>query len=252
MSKQIVSFSGGKDSTAMLFMMLERGEHVDAVVYFDAGEWEFPQMADHIARVEAMIAPVPVVRLHPRKPFTWYMLHKEVRPRGSDVVRFIGWEWPSPLRRWCTREKADQIDKFRRGLGQDVIQAIGFASDESKRSDSANMVKRAATVRFPLIEWDVAEADALAYCRKLGFDWGGLYDIFPRVSCFCCPLQSLAELRKLRKHFPDLWDKMLTWENQMNGRAWEDRRFHNARTVHDLDAKFAAEDMQIKLPMEAA
>lgn len=235
----------------MLFGMLERGERVDAVVYFDAGEWEFPQMADHIARVELMIAPVPLVRLHPRKPFTWYMLHKEVRPRGGGDVRFVGWGWPSPLRRWCTREKADQIDKYRRSLGADVVQAIGFAADEARRADSANMIKQAAVVRFPLIEWDVVEAEALAYCRALGFDWGGLYDVFPRVSCFCCPLQSLGELKKLRQHFPDLWAKMLLWESQMNGRAWDDRRFHNSRTVHDLEAKFAEDDRQVHLPLGA-
>lgn len=249
--RQIVSFSGGKDSTAMLLMMLARGEQVDAAVYFDTG-WEFPQMANHIKRVEAMIAPVPVIRLHPRRPFIWSMLHREVRPRGGGPVRFKGWGWPSPLRRWCTREKADQIDRYRRSLGGEVIQAIGFAADEARRSDSANMVRRAATVRFPLVEWDVAEADALAYCKARGFTWDGLYDIFPRVSCFCCPLQSLSELRKLRKHFPGLWGQMLLWERQMNGRAWEDRRFHNARTVHDLEARFAEEDRQLTLPGVAA
>jgi 3'-phosphoadenosine 5'-phosphosulfate sulfotransferase (PAPS reductase)/FAD synthetase len=250
--KQIVSFSGGKDSAAMLLMMVERGEPVDAVVYFDAGEWEFPQMADHIATVEAMIAPIPLVRLYPRKPFTWLMLHKEVRPRGGGNVKYVGWGWPSPLRRWCTREKTDQLDKFRRSLGADTIQAIGFAADETRRTDSANMVRLAASVRFPLVEWDVTESDALAYCRSLGLTWGGLYDIFPRVSCFCCPLQSLGELRKLRRYFPDLWGKILEWERQMNGRAWEDRRFHNARTVRDLDARFKEEDRQGFLPGCAA
>jgi len=235
----------------MLFGMLERGEPIEAVVYLDAGEWEFPQMAAHIAKVEARIAPIPLVRLHPRKPFTWYMLHKEVRPRGGGDVRFVGWGWPSPLRRWCTREKTGQIDKFSRSIGTDVVQAIGFAADEARRTDSANMVKRADKVRFPLIEWDMTEADALAYCRSLGFDWGGLYEVFPRVSCFCCPLQSLGELRKLRRHFPDLWARMLTWESQMNGRAWDDRRFHHSRTVHDLEAKFAEEDRQIALPLGA-
>ena len=48
--KHIVSFSGGKDSTAMLLMMLERGWPVDDIVYFDCGDWEFPQMHKHINR----------------------------------------------------------------------------------------------------------------------------------------------------------------------------------------------------------
>jgi len=39
----IVSFSGGKDSTAMLLMMLEKGIPVDRVICVDTTK-EFPQM----------------------------------------------------------------------------------------------------------------------------------------------------------------------------------------------------------------
>ncbi|MBQ9455040.1 MAG: phosphoadenosine phosphosulfate reductase family protein [Thermoguttaceae bacterium] len=40
--KQVISFSGGKDSTALLHLMLERGEQIDEVIYFNGG-WEWPQ-----------------------------------------------------------------------------------------------------------------------------------------------------------------------------------------------------------------
>ena len=38
----IVSLSGGKDSTAMLLMLLEHGESVADVMFFDTG-WKFPE-----------------------------------------------------------------------------------------------------------------------------------------------------------------------------------------------------------------
>lgn len=63
------------------------------------------------------------------------------------------------------------------------------------------------------------EADCLKYCYEAGFDWGGLYEIFHRVSCWCCPLQSLDELRKLRTHFPDLWAKLLDMEQLTNWKS---------------------------------
>lgn len=47
----VVSLSGGKDSTAMLLMMLERGMRVDEVVSADTG-MEFPAMDKHLRRVE--------------------------------------------------------------------------------------------------------------------------------------------------------------------------------------------------------
>ena len=46
----VVSFSGGKDSTAMLLRMIELGEHIDEVVCCDTYK-EFPAMYRHIEKV---------------------------------------------------------------------------------------------------------------------------------------------------------------------------------------------------------
>ncbi len=47
-----VSLSGGKDSTAMTLLMIERGMPIDMVLYADTG-MEFPEMYDHIAKLDA-------------------------------------------------------------------------------------------------------------------------------------------------------------------------------------------------------
>lgn len=47
----VVSFSGGKDSTAMLLRMLEEGMPVDIILFCDTG-LEFPDMYRHIEKVE--------------------------------------------------------------------------------------------------------------------------------------------------------------------------------------------------------
>ena len=82
----------------------------------------------------------------------------------------------------------------------------------------------------------MTEADCLAYCKERGFDWEGLYDIFHRVSCWCCPLQSLDELRQLRRHFPDLWERL----RYMDAHTW--RTFLKNYSVEQLEARFAFED----------
>ena len=93
--------------------------------------------------------------------------------------------------------------------------------------------------RYPLIEYDVDEAEALRYCRRLGYDWGGLYEVFSRVSCFCCPLQRIGELRRLRRHRPAQWRAMM----KMDRMAPEHNRgFRNYDTVHDLERRFRQED----------
>lgn len=86
----------------------------------------------------------------------------------------------------------------------EVIEYVGIAADETKRMKTAC---------YPLVEWAMTEKDCLAYCYERGFDWGGLYEIFSRVSCWCCPLQSLEELRKLYRHFPDLWRQLEEWDS---------------------------------------
>jgi hypothetical protein len=149
------------------------------------------------------------------------------------------------MRRWCTREKVDALDKQ---MGMSV-RYIGIAADEAPRTAAATLMSKAYERRYPLIEWDMDEAACLAYCRERGFDWGGLYDIFWRVSCFCCPLQRIGELRNLRRHFPDLWAKMLAWDSEMGS---HNRGFKGYDTVHDLEARFANEDCQMHMFKVAA
>jgi hypothetical protein len=63
-----------------------------------------------------------------------------------------------------------------------------------------------------------------------------LYKVFRRVSCWCCPLKCLDELRQLRKHFPELWAQLQEWQ----GKTW--RSFRSDYTVDELEARFANEE----------
>lgn len=98
---------------------------------------------------------------------------------------------------------------------------------------------------FPLIEWGITEKDALAYCYKQGFAWGGLYNHFDRVSCFCCPFKKIGDYRKIRKHYPILWRWMLKMDKLVN----PNRGFCGWKTVHDPDSRFFEEDRQLLLPL---
>lgn len=208
--KSIVNFSGGKDSTAMLLLLLERDIHVDEILFFDTG-WEFPAMYDHIRRVEKYIGRTITV-IKPEKPFTYWLYEHEVvlkktnkrygKYQGQTVH---GWGWPNWKRRWCTGFK---IDGLNRGHLRD-FHYIGIAADESER------IKSHPLRRYPLSVWGITGKQALELCYKRGFDWGGLYNHFNRVSCFCCPLQKVSELHTLYRYYPTLWGKMLLWDQRV-------------------------------------
>lgn len=85
----------------------------------------------------------------------------------------------------------------------------------------------------------MTEQDCLEYCYQRGYDWGGLYRIFKRVSCWCCPLQSLEELRMLRKHFPELWEQLEEWDRK------NFRSFRPDYSVRDLDRRFRFEEERL-------
>ena len=230
--KKIVSLSGGKDSTAMLLMMLEKGEEIDEIRFFDTG-WEYPAMMRHLEKLERYINR-DIKRLYPQEhSFLDLMLKVPVFKRGSKREEFVqtGRGWPHYKRRWCTALKLNTL--YRKT--KDCTFCVGIASDEAHRINKDNARKRSGVLRYPLVEWGMTERDCLNFCRSRGFDWDGLYNIFDRVSCFCCPLQDVLSLKKLMVCFPALWSKMLEWDNLIPN----NRGFKNDKTLHQIHAKIS-------------
>lgn len=245
----LVSFSGGKDSTAMLLHMIELGEHIDEVLNVDTG-MEFPSMYEHINQIKAIVEEkgIKFTVLKSKESFEYLMLEKPIK--SEKYGDHFGYGWPSMNSRWCTKHlKLIHINRYIKQLknGYNLIQCIGLASDEFKRLSRPNNQQKGQ--RHPLVEWGWSESDCLEYCRSKGYDWGGLYDIFNRVSCWCCPLASINELRKLWKFYPDLWNQLEIWETRMAApnvgkrqRYW----FKDNTKVFDLSRRFEHEEYLIK------
>ncbi len=243
----VVSFSGGKDSTAMVLRMIELGYHIDEVLFCDT-TMEFPGMIRHVEKVKAVIeaAGIKFVTLRSEKDFEYFLADVPVPNRKPTSSHYgdPGYGWPSHKIRWCTKHlKLELVRNHLQRLREDheMIQYIGIAADEDYRLEREN--NQNPNHRHPLREWGWTEDDAMRYCREKGYDWEGLYEIFrneqtgrSRVSCWCCPLQAYDELRKLRKHFPDLWQELL----RLDSRTWQ--TFAHGYKIPDFDKRFALED----------
>ncbi len=218
----------------MLLLMLERGVPIHSAIFCNTG-WEFPEMLEHMEQLKRYTG-IDIIEVRPKKPFSYWMNHHKVIGRTGDkkgVAYRTGCSWPSASRRWCTREKVYAINRYLSGV-RNPVSCVGLAADESHRvKDNSKYM-----CRYPLIEFDVTEEQALKICFDHGFHWGGLYEVFNRVSCFCCPLQRLEDLRKLRTHYPNRWQNLLDMDTQVS----ENRGFVRDATAHDLDRRFAAEE----------
>lgn len=235
----VVSLSGGKDSTAMLLRMIEEQMPIDIILFCDTG-LEFPEMYDHLAKLEQNIGR-PITHIRSLHTFEYFLTQKEILVKNTKTAgerNYRGYGWSGPLNRWCTKElKTIPREKFLRQLQEkyEIIEYIGLAADEGYRFEKKNNNRKNS--RHPLVQWGMTEADCLAYCYGKGYTWGGLYEKFSRVSCWCCPLQPLAELRILYKEYPALWNKLEEWDT----RTW--RNFKAAYSVSELAARFDFEDI---------
>ena len=184
MLKYIPSVSFGKDSTAMLLMMIERREPIHSALWFDT-EREFPEIKTHMHRVISNTGIKLQVVRH------W---------AGFDFLE-ARYGRPHPSGGWCVARKTRNCNKYICLMykdNPDIVECIGYSADEQKRADK---IHKKWLVRFPLIEWGITEKMALEYCYDKGYDFGGIYDWMPskRVSCYNCPKQSKADWEAIAK-----------------------------------------------------
>ena len=232
-------FSGGKDSTALLIFMIKNNITIDEVINCDTGV-EFDEMYNHIEKVKKHFD-IEITTLKAEKSFEEYLLHHEKTKRNEKGEK--GYSFPDYRNRWCTGIlKLQPVRKYLRELKKmyNVIEFVGIASNETRR------LKEKENIRYLLAEHNISEKDSLAICYKEGFYWGGLYEKFKRVSCWCCPLKSLEELRQLRLSFPKKWGKLKEWESQTYRKFRPDYSLTELDIRFDLEKKFLENELSIK------
>ena len=216
----IVSFSGGKDSTAMLLMLIEKDIHIDRIVFADT-TLEFPEMYIWLDKIENLIQR-PIIRLQPKNNF--YGWFYGTFTRGKFKGRRRGFPYVVTPCYWNREAKYLPLEKAH-GTGNKIY--IGITYDEQKRTLRKQYTKYNNDYQFPLVDWKFTSEDCFTYLESRGLNHP--LRKFKRTGCWLCPKQSKHSLKILHDDYPDLWAKLKKLESD------SPHGFRTKGTLSDLE-----------------
>lgn len=240
--KYVASCSFGKDSLAAIIARAEHGEPVDAAVYcrimFDSEtSAEFPEHEEWIhTRAIPLLKSrygieTTVVQSDTHYTEQFYRRYE----KGQKIGRIQGFP-PIVGGSWCGKLKVRPINKWQKTAGE-YTSIVGIAADETKRIGRGTVAGKV----LPLVDHNITEAEAFDICRKADLLSPAYNGGRCRLGCWFCHNQRVGELRRLRKEYPKLWEKLMTLDRD------SPVTFKPDKTLRDYDTRFEAEDAQISM-----
>lgn len=242
----LVNSSAGKDSQAMLTMLVRLAESQGAdlarfvVVHADLGRVEWEGTLDLAAEQAAAYG----LRFEVVTREKGDLLHQAEHERGM---------WPSSAARWCTSDqKTSQVTKLMTRLVQEhrdatgstrqvrILNCLGIRAQESPARakkqawsrDNASNGKRHVDRWLPIFDW--TEDRVWSVIRESGVRHHEAYDAgMPRLSCVFCVLAGERELVLAARLNPALAAEYEAAESRMG------HTFQNGRSMAQIRAMAA-------------
>lgn len=247
--KYIASWSGGKDSTASIILAHEHNEPLDLIIFSEVmfDENISGELPEHIDFIKNKAIPVfeswgyEVKILHAKLNYIDIFMREPTKGKNFGMGKKTGF----PMSRKCQINKSVKIlpiKNFLSSIDEEFAQYIGIAVDEPVRMerivDSENKVSL-------LEKYGYTEQMALDLCKKYDL-LSPIYDFSPRGGCWFCPNMRYAQLKHLRTHHPDLWNKLLELENEPDliGNMWNTL---TKTRIHEWEERFYWEERQMNI-----
>lgn len=214
--KHVVGLSGGKDSTAMAFGLMEREPRDYDFICNETGD-ELPEMRAHWAKLEAMLG----------KP-----LVKVAYPGGLNALIEEMGMLPNFRARWCTRIlKIEPTIEYFASLPANSVLYVGLRADEEDRQ---GLYGEDLIVDFPMRRWGWGLPEVMGYLDEKKIC------IPKRTDCGRCYGQRIGEWRDLWLHHPAIYEDAAKQERKTGHTFRSDGRDTWHASLDFMAMEFAA------------
>jgi len=246
----VISWSGGKDSTATVLLMREHQKEIikagdKVVILFTEVMYDLkrnisghnPEVIQFIYEKKKIFESwgFQVEVLRSNRDFQYVFHH--IMEKNTTPDR-IGRRYGFPVSGICSvRRDCKQLPRikwFREHLkNRDYVEYVGIAADERKRLE---IIKRKGCLSL-LEMYHYTEADAMDLCRKhdmLSPQYG--MDGQKRDGCWFCPNAKLCEHKAIKEKMPEVWEEYVSLENLPN-LGYPKWNVFSQETLHERNSK---------------
>lgn len=237
--EHILSLSYGKDSLACLGAIRELRLPLDRIIHAEI--WatktipaDLPPMIEFKTKADKIIKEHYGIEVEHVTAGATYedVFFRVVKSENSKNFNHI-YGFPMIRGAWCnSRLKVSALNQ----IDRNAVSYVGIAYDEPKRFKTLSETRISPLV---MAKWT----------EKMCYDWcvkndllSPIYNSSSRGGCWFCHNQSVAQLRLLRKNYPEYWQLLLKWD------AVSPVTFKPNHTLRDFERRFSSEDKGIIKP----
>jgi len=211
--EHIVKLSGGRDSTAMLFYMLDNNMPIDHIIFSDTGQ-EFYQMYEYLEKVDERLKTqygMSITTLGHKRGDTFEDWVFGILNRGKKKGFVRGLPHVIQKCYWQRESKSNPVDHWikQNNIGDHTLY-IGYTYSEKKRAKANTSINQV----YPLIDSRMCESDVDNLLRRIELV-NPLYDYFYRTGCAMCPYQKIRGFYLLWLKFNEKWEWMKDIEHKL-------------------------------------